>query len=93
MDAGCNQTSIHQSLIQVRCVHGDVVRYPLMSVAIQFRRQMHIVELAVNLHFRHPIILGTNWSAFSQLLRYLCANVSWENGEQGGKAVAQVGEP
>ncbi len=79
VDSGCNQTSIHQSLIQlgaldksrvvpVRCVHGDVVKYPLMSMLIQFRGQKHSVEVAVNPHLRHPLILGTNWPAFSQLL-------------------------
>lgn len=47
VDSGSNQTSNHQSLIQsaaldtgrivkVRCVHGDVVNYPLVSLAIQF---------------------------------------------------------
>ncbi len=45
VDSGCNQTSIHQSLIQpealdkscmvrVRCVHGDVVKYPVVLLAI-----------------------------------------------------------
>ncbi len=48
VDSGCNQTSIHQSLIQpealdkscmvrVRCVHGDVVKYPVVLLTIQFR--------------------------------------------------------
>ncbi len=59
VDSGCNQTSIHQSLIQpealdkscmvrVRCVHGDVVKYPVVLLAIQFRGQKHNVEVAVN---------------------------------------------
>ncbi len=48
VDSGCNQTSIHQKLIQpealdkscmvrVRCVHGDVVKYPVVLLTIQFR--------------------------------------------------------
>ncbi len=59
VDSGCNQTSIHQSLIQpealdkscmvrVRCVHGDVVTYPVVLLTIQFRGQKHKVEVAVN---------------------------------------------
>ncbi len=75
VDSGCNQTSIHQSLIQpealdkscmhrVRCVHGDVVKYPVVLLAIQFWGQKHNVEVAVNPHLRHPLILGTNWPAF-----------------------------
>ncbi len=50
-DSGCNQTSIHQSLIQpeafdkscmvqARCVYEDVV-YPVMLLAIQFQGQKH----------------------------------------------------
>ncbi len=52
VDSGCNQTSIHQSLVQpealdtscmvrVRCVHGDVAEYPVVHLAIQFRGQKH----------------------------------------------------
>ncbi len=102
VDSGCNQTSIHQSLIQpaaldkscmvqVRCIHGDVVKYPVMLLAIQFRGQKHNVEVAVNQHLRHPLILGTNWPAFSQLLGYVCADVAWE-GKQGGEVAVQAGE-
>ncbi len=102
VDSGCNQTSIHQSLIQpealdkscmvqVRCIHGDVVKYPVMPLAIQFRGQKHNVEVAVNQHLRHPLILGTNWPAFSQLLGYLCADVAWER-KRGGEVAVQAGE-
>ncbi len=102
VDSGCNQTSIHQSLIQpaaldkscvvqVRCIHGDVVKYPVVLLAIQFRGQKHNVEVAVNQHLRHPLILGTNWPAFSQLLGYLCADVAWEE-KQGGEVAVQAGE-
>ncbi len=70
VDSGCNQTSIHQNLIQpealdkscmvrVRCVHGDVVKYPVVLLTIQFRGQKHKVEVAVNPRLRHPLILGT----------------------------------
>ncbi len=80
--SGCNQTSIHQSLMQqraldtsrkVRCVHGDVVNYPLVPVSIQFRGKTHRMKVAVNSHLRHPLILGTDWPAFTQLLGILCA--------------------
>ncbi len=78
-------------MVRVRCVHRDVVNYPLMSVAIQFRGQKHSLETAVNPHLRHPLILGTNWPGFL-LLGYLCADVSWKNGKRGRGAVAQVRE-
>lgn len=85
VDLRCNQTKIHQSLIQsealdtrrvlqVRCVHRDVVKYPLMSAVFQFRGQKH--NVAVNPHLHHPLILGTNWPAFSELLGNLCTDVS-----------------
>ncbi len=94
VDSGCNQTSVHQSLIQpealdksrvvrVRYVHGDVVNYSLVSVAIKFRGQKHRVEVAVSPHLRHPLILGTNWPGFLVLLGQLCADISWNNREQG----------
>lgn len=87
VDSGCNQTSIHPSLIQstawdmsrkvrVRCVHGEVVNYPLVTLTIQFRGKKHNVKVAVNQHLRHPLILGTNWPEFSTLLGYLCADAS-----------------
>ncbi|XP_048039104.1 uncharacterized protein LOC125263947 [Megalobrama amblycephala] len=96
VDSGCNQTSVHQSLIlsgaldasrlvKVRCVHRDVVRYPLVPVIIQFRGQKHSVEVAVNPHLRHPIILGTNWPAFNKLLGCLCLDASWEDAKNWDK--------
>ncbi len=102
MDSGCNQTLIHQSLIQlealdksriapVRCVHKDVVKYPLMPAVIRFWRQKHSVEVAVNTHLQHPLILGTNWPAFSQLLGYFCADVSFGERKLESGADAQMG--
>ncbi|XP_056598991.1 uncharacterized protein LOC130417451 [Triplophysa dalaica] len=103
VDSGCNQTSIHQSLMQfgamdtsrgvkVRCVHGDIVNYPLVPLTIKFRGQKHRIEVAVNEHLRHPLILGTNWPLFSILMGHLCADVSGHNQVRRGGAVAQVGE-
>lgn len=68
-------------VVQIRCVHRDVVKYPLMSAMIQFKGQKHSVEVAVNPHLRHPLILGTNWPAFSELLGLLCADVSCDKGK------------
>ncbi len=99
--SGCNQTSIHQSLMQqraldtsrkVRCVHGDVVNYPLVPVSIQFQGKTHRMKVAVNSHLRHPLILGTDWPAFTQLLGILCADASLETGRGNGEAMAQTGD-
>ncbi len=103
VDSGCNQTSIHQSLMQqraldisrkvkVRCVHGDVADYPLVAVSIKFRGKTHRMEVAVNSHLKHPLILGTDWPAFTQLLGIVCADVSWQTGRGQGEAAAQAGE-
>ncbi|XP_056627068.1 retrovirus-related Pol polyprotein from transposon 412 isoform X1 [Triplophysa dalaica] len=103
VDSGCNQTSIHQRLIRsvakdksrmvkVRCVHGDVVNYSLVTMPIQFRGQKHRVKVAVNPHLKHPLILGTNWPMFSVLLGKLCADVSSGNQGRRKTAVVQAGE-
>ncbi len=103
VDSGCNQTSIHQSLVQpealdmscmvrVRCVHGDVAEYPVVRLAIQFRGQKHNVEVAVNPHLRHPLILGTNWPSFKILLGVLCADASWGKEKPGREAAVRSGE-
>ncbi len=103
VDSGCNQTSIHQSLIQpealdkscmvrVRCVHGDVVKYPVVLLTIQFRGQKHNVEVAVNPHLRHPLILGTNWPAFKVLLGVLCVDASCGKEKPGREAAVRMWE-
>ncbi len=103
VDSGCNQTSIHQSLIQpetldkscmvrVRCVHGDVVKYPVVLLAIQFRGHKHKVEVAVNPRLRHPLILGTNWPAFKILLGVLCVDASCGKVKPEGEAAVRTGE-
>ncbi len=103
MESGCNQTSIHQSLIQqraletsrkikVRCVHGDVVNYTLSPVSFQFWGKMHRMKVAVNSHLRHPQILGTDWPAFTQLLGISCADAPWEIGRGNREVVAQTGD-
>ncbi|XP_073790166.1 uncharacterized protein [Danio rerio] len=103
VDSGCNQTSIHQSLLQdpaldmsrtvrVRCVHGDIIHYPLTAIDIQFRGKKHRVEVAVNPHLKHPLILGTNWPGFNRLLGVLCAGASWKKKSPDRGRVAQLGE-
>ncbi len=103
VDSGCNQTSIHQSLIQpealdkscmvrVRCVHGDVVKYPVVLLTIQFRGQKHKVEVVVNPRLRHPLILGTNWPAFKILLGVLCVDASCGKEKPEGEAAVRTGE-
>ncbi len=103
VDSGCNQTSIHQGLIQqraldtgrkvkVRCVHGDMANYPLVPVSITFRGKIHRIEVAVNSHLKHLLILGTDWPAFTQLLGIVCADASWPMGRGQEEAAARTGE-
>ncbi len=79
-------------MVRVRCVHGDVVKYPVVLLAIQFRGQKHNVEVAVNPHLRHPLILGTNWPAFKILLGVLCVDASCRKEKPGGEAAMRTGE-
>lgn len=60
--------------VKVRCVQGNVVDYPLVLANIQLRGKTHRVKVVVNSHLRHPLILGTDWPAFTQLLGILCAD-------------------
>ncbi len=78
--------------VKVRCVHGDVVNYPLVPVSIQFRGETHRMKVAVNSHLRHLLILGTDWPAFTQLLGIVCADASWETGGGDREALAQTGD-
>ncbi len=77
-------------MVRVRCVHGDVVKYPVVLLAIQFRGQKHKVEVAVNPRLRHPLILGTNWPAFKILLGVLCVDASCRNEKPEGEGEAAV---
>ncbi len=64
------------------CVR-DVVGYPLVPVDIQFRGKKHSIKVAVNPHLRHPLILGTDWPAFSQLLEFLCGCLLGDRTREG----------
>jgi len=50
------------------------------------------MKVAVNSHLRHLLILGTDWPAFTLLLRILCANAFWETGRGNREAVTQTGD-
>ncbi len=79
-------------MVRVRCVHGGVVKYPVVLLAIQFRGQKHKVEVAVNPRLRHPLILGTNWPAFKTLFGVLCVETSCGKEKPEGEAAVQTGE-
>lgn len=61
-----------------------------MSLAIQSWGQKHKVEVAVSSCLRHPLILGTNWPAFNQLLGCLNADVSWKKEEKESCKATQL---
>ncbi len=79
-------------MVRVRCVHGDVVKYLVVLLTIQFRGQKHKVEVAVNPRLRHPLILGTNWPAFKILLGVLCVDASCGKEKPEGEAAVRTGE-
>ncbi len=53
---------------------------------------MHRMEVAVNSHLKHPLILGTDWPAFNQLLGTVCADASWQTGRGQEEVAARTGE-
>ena len=91
VDSGCTQSIIHQDLVRpgalveaswvdVRCIHGDIHRYPVVPVEIRYRGKNHRIQAAVSSRLAHPLILGTDWRGFSQLI-----------GECGGVRARSIG--
>ncbi|XP_059210478.1 uncharacterized protein LOC131989303 [Centropristis striata] len=79
VDSGCTQSIVHQNLIRpgalreagwvdIRCVHGDIHRYPVVPVEIRFKGKKHSVKAAVSSRLTHPLILGTDWPGFDRLV-------------------------
>ncbi len=66
--------------------------YPLVPVSITFRGKTHRMKVAVNPHLKHPLILGTDWPVFTQLLGIVCVDVSWQTGRGQEEVAAQAGE-
>lgn len=76
---GCTQTLVLQTLVrhgalleaewvEVRCVHEDIHKYPIVLLQIKYKGKTHGVKAAVSLHLRHPLILGTDLLVFNNLL-------------------------
>ena len=79
VDSGCQQSLIHQNLVrpgalleaswvEIRCVHGDIHRYPIVLVQIKYKGKTHSVKAAVSSRLAHPMILGTDWAGFNKLV-------------------------
>ncbi|XP_064177503.1 uncharacterized protein LOC135247687 isoform X1 [Anguilla rostrata] len=77
LDSGAMQTMIQQSLVRpealleasrvsIRCVHGDLHEYPIVSVEIRCQGKKHKIKAAVSSRLSHPLILGTDWPGFRQ---------------------------
>jgi len=87
------QTVIHQSLVRpgalvavsswvnIRYVHGDIHKYPLVPVEIKFKGKTHKLKAAVSSRFTHPLILGTDCHRFSKLVGQCVGERSRQTGE------------
>ena len=80
LDSGAMQSLIRQSLVRpealvmapcvtIRCMHGDEHSYPIVSVEINLQGQTHIIKAAVSTRLSHPLILGTDWPGFRQVVK------------------------
>ncbi|XP_064175891.1 uncharacterized protein LOC135246326 [Anguilla rostrata] len=80
LDSGAMQSLIQQNLVRtealvkapwvsIRCVHGDVHKYPVVPVEICYKGKTHIVKAAVSSRLAHPLILGTDWAGFREISR------------------------
>lgn len=54
--------------VEVKCVHSDIHRYPVVSLVLKFKGKKHRVKAVVSPRLWHPLILGTNWPGFHGLL-------------------------
>ena len=82
LDSGAMLTLIQQSLVRpealvgtpwvsIRYVHGDVRKYPIVPVEIYYQGKKHIIKAAVSSRLSHPLILGTDWTGFTQITKDL----------------------
>ena len=78
LDSGAMQTLIQQSLVRpdalvgtpwvsIRCMHGDVQKYPIVPVEIHYQGKKYYIKAAVSSRLLHPLILGTDWKGFNQV--------------------------
>ncbi|XP_069381335.1 uncharacterized protein [Paralichthys olivaceus] len=113
LDTGCNQTMIHQRLVRtgalmeaswvkVRCVHGDIHEYPVVTLLISYKGKKHRVEAGVSPRLTLPLILGTDWPGFRGQARArsravgkceLCAVLTGETEPETVEGAAGVVEP
>ena len=48
--------------VSIRCVHGDVHKYPIVPVEIHYQGKKHSIKAVVSSRLSHPLILGTDWA-------------------------------
>ncbi|XP_051815566.1 uncharacterized protein LOC110961245 isoform X1 [Acanthochromis polyacanthus] len=98
VDSGCEQSQIHQNLVRpgalveaswvrIRCVHGDVHKYPIVPVEIIFKGKKHVIKAAVSSRLAHSLILGTDWPGFQRAVGKCVGARSREVGTCGMCAV------
>lgn len=79
VDTGSRQNLVHQHLVhpgalleaewvKVKCVHGDIHKYPIVQLLLKLKAKTHKIKAAVSSNMSHPLILGTNWPGFHKLL-------------------------
>ena len=55
--------------MRIRCAHGDIHKYPIVPVEIIFKGKKHRIKTAIHFLLKYPLILGTDWLGFDNLVR------------------------
>ena len=82
-------------------MHGDEHSYPIVSVEINLQGQTHIIKAEVSTRLSHPLILGTDWPGFQQIVKDLtgvrsrqlgrCEVCTVDSGDAGSSDTAERG--
>ena len=54
--------------VNIKCVHGDIHRYPMVTAEMRYKGKKNRMKVAVSSHLTHPLILGTDWPGFHSVV-------------------------
>lgn len=63
--------------MEVRCIYGDIHKYPTVSLPVEFKAKTHKINAALRLRMMHILILGKILPGFHYLLWQCVGMPSW----------------